>query len=141
MVRAVLDTNILVSALLTPKGEAAAILRDLPRFTLCLSDEILVEVEGVLARDRIRRRYPLRDEDVAGYLERLRQVAVLALPQEAVTGVSRDPDDDRVIACAVVGRADVIVSGDKDLLTLKQVGRIPILTATEFLGRLRGARP
>lgn len=136
MVRAVLDTNILVSALLTPKGEAAAILRDLPRFTLCLSDEILVEVEGVLARDRIRRRYPLRDEDVAGYLERLRQVAVLALPQEAVTGVSRDPDDDKFFACALAAGADCIVSRDPHILEVDGFP-VPSLTPALFLTWLR----
>ena len=53
-----------------------------------------------------------------------------------IPSISRDPDDDRVIACAVAGRADVIVSGDNDLLDLEQVGGIPILTAAQFLARL-----
>jgi predicted nucleic acid-binding protein len=56
----------------------------------------------------------------------------------SIPRVSRDPDDDRVIACAVVGRADVIVSGDDDLLVLKRVGNIPILSAAAFLDLLRG---
>jgi predicted nucleic acid-binding protein len=50
--------------------------------------------------------------------------------------ICRDPDGDRVIACAVVGEADVIVSGDDDLLSLKRVGDIPILTARQFLEML-----
>ena len=44
-----------------------------------------------------------------------------------------DPDDDWVIACAVVGEADVIVSGDRDLLALERVGEIPALSAAQFL--------
>lgn len=57
---------------------------------------------------------------------------------EAISPISRDPDDDdRVIACAVVGRADVIVSGDKDLLALERVGQIPVPTAAGFVGRLQ----
>ena len=94
MIRAVLDTNILVSALLTPRGEAAAILQQSPRFTLCISKEILAELQDVLDRDRIRRRYPLTDEDVAAYIVRLRQTALLAAPQDSLFGISRDPDDD-----------------------------------------------
>jgi predicted nucleic acid-binding protein len=55
---------------------------------------------------------------------------------ESIPPISRDPDDDRVIACAVIGRADAIASGDRDLLSLKRVGEIPILTATELLEQL-----
>ena len=52
---------------------------------------------------------------------------------ETIPRICRDPDDDRLIACAVVGEADVIVSGDNDLLALERVGDIPILTAAQFL--------
>ncbi len=67
-------------------------------------------------------------------------MALVELPAE-IPAISRDPGDDLVIACAIVGHADVIVSGDRDLLTLGQVGRIPILTAAEFLHRLQEAQP
>ena len=50
--------------------------------------------------------------------------------------VIRDPDDDMVLACAVASRSDVIVSGDNDLLDLKQYKNIRILTATELLSEL-----
>jgi putative PIN family toxin of toxin-antitoxin system len=56
---------------------------------------------------------------------------IVELP-EAIPCISRDPDDDLIIACAVVGHADVIVSGDRDLLDLEQVGDIPILSAAAF---------
>ena len=60
---------------------------------------------------------------------------VVDLP-ETFPRICRDPDDDRLIACAVVGEADVIVSGDNDLLALERVGDIPILTAAQFLEML-----
>jgi len=75
---------------------------------------------------------------------RIRFVALIAalgqivdLPDE-VPRICRDPDDDWVIACAVAGEADFIVSGDRDLLDLEQVGRIPILSVRQFLARLQG---
>jgi putative PIN family toxin of toxin-antitoxin system len=75
---------------------------------------------------------------------RIRFVALVAALSElvelpdAVPRICRDPDDDWVIACAVIGRADVIVSGDRDLLDLEQVGDIPVFSARQFLLRLRG---
>jgi predicted nucleic acid-binding protein len=57
---------------------------------------------------------------------------VAQLP-EMIPRICRDPGDDQVIACAVVGKADVIVSGDDDLLALEQAGGMPILTAAQFL--------
>jgi predicted nucleic acid-binding protein len=60
---------------------------------------------------------------------------VVDLP-ETIPRIYRDPDDDQVIACAVVGEADVIVSGDNDLLALERVRDIPILTAAQFLEML-----
>ena len=50
--------------------------------------------------------------------------------------ISRDPDDDRVLACAIAAGADVIVSGDQDLLVLTEFQGIPILTATQTLERI-----
>jgi uncharacterized protein len=61
---------------------------------------------------------------------------VIELPK-AIPRICRDPDDDWVVACAVMGRAEAIVSGDHDLLDLQQVGKIPILTARQFLLRLQ----
>ena len=96
---------------------------------------MLEELARVLRYPRLQRYYDgaTRDRFVA-LIAALSEI--VELPED-IPSISRDPDDDRVIACAVVGRADVIVSGDKDLLALKQIGRIPVLTATEFLGRIK----
>ncbi len=54
--------------------------------------------------------------------------------------IGHDPGDDQVIACAVVGEADLIVSGDDDLLALERVGGSPIVTAAQFLEKFEQER-
>ena len=104
------------------------------RFSLITALELLEELARVLRYSRLQRYYDAatRDRFVA-LIAALSEVVELT---EAIPPISRDPDDDRIIACAVVGRADVIVSGDKDLLALERVERMLVLTAAEFLGRV-----
>ena len=132
--RAVFDTNLLVSYLLVHRPPIALLIDEQlakERFTLVSAPVLLEELVQVLRYPRLQRYYDTAQRD--------RFVALIAalselveLPEE-IPPISRDPDDDRVIACAVVGRADGIVSGDRDLLDLREVGGIPILTAAQFL--------
>jgi putative PIN family toxin of toxin-antitoxin system len=132
--RAVFDTNLLVSYLLVHRPPIATLIDEHlahESFTLVSAAELLEELARVPRYPRLQRYYDAATRD--------RFVALIAalselveLPAE-IPPISRDPDDDRVIACAVAGRADVIVSGDDDLLDLEQVGGIPILTAAQFL--------
>lgn len=69
------------------------------------------------------------DEAVADVLSFLRVVRI----EGKIQGVARDPDDDKVLECAVAGAANYIVSGDKDLLTLGSYAGIGIVRASEFL--------
>ena len=137
MIRAVLDTNLLVSYLLTHRPPIATLIDHHlagDDFVLVTAPELLAELDRVLAYPKLQRYYTAED--------RTRFVAlVMALSEgvdlpESIPRICRDPDDDRVLACAVVGKADVIVSGDHDLLSLEQVGGIPILSAAQFLGVL-----
>jgi len=138
MMRVVVDTNILVSYLITHRPPIAEIIDvHLARgdFRLLTSHVLLKELDRVLQYPRLRRYYDAET--------RIRFVALIValseivdLPDE-VPRICRDPDDDWVIACAVAGEADLIVSGDRDLLDLEQVGDIPILSARQFLARLR----
>ena len=137
MIRAVLDTNLLVSYLLTHRPPIATIIDDhlaQDAFTMVTAPELLEELDRVLTYPKLQRYYSTE--------ERTRFVAlVMALSEavdlpETIPRICRDPDDDQLIACAVVGEADVIVSGDDDLLSLERVGGIPILTATQFLDKL-----
>ncbi len=138
MMRVVVDTNILVSYLITHRPPIAEIIDvHLARgdFTLLTSHVLLEELDRVLQYPRLHRYYDAET--------RIRFVALIValseivdLPDE-VPRICRDPDDDWVIACAVAGEAALIVSGDRDLLDLEQVGDIPIISARQFLARLR----
>jgi putative PIN family toxin of toxin-antitoxin system len=137
--RAAVDTNLLVSYLIahrSPIAELVDVYLARGDFVLLTSHPMLEELDRVLQYPRLYRYY---DEQT-----RIRFVALVAslgeivdLPRE-VPRICRDPDDDWVIACAVAGDADVIVSGDRDLLDLIQVNRIPILSARQFLALLHG---
>ena len=64
----------------------------------------------------------------------LRDTVEIVLPAPLPQPVSRDPDDDEILAAAVAGQVDLVVSGDNDLLTLKQYRSIPILSPADALG-------
>ncbi len=139
--RAVFDTNLLVSYLLVHRPPIATLLDvhlTQERFTLLSAPALLEELARVLRYPRLQRYYdaPQRDRFTA-LIAALSEL--VELPEE-IPPICRDPDDDRVIACAVVGRADVIVSGDRDLLDLREVGGIPIFTAAQFLAWMESDR-
>jgi uncharacterized protein len=137
MMRAVLDTNLLVSYLLTHRPPIAILIdHHLARddFMLVTAPELLAELDRVLRYPKLHRYYT--DEERKRFVALVMALCdVVDLP-ERIPRISRDPDDDRVIACAVVGEADVIVSVDEDLLALEQVDGILILSATQFLEML-----
>lgn len=135
--RAVFDTNVLVSYLLVHRPPIATLIDERlahGHFTLVSAPELVEELARVLRYPRLQRYYDATQRD--------RFVALVAVLSElvelpsAIPPISRDAADDRVIACAVVGRANVIVSGDRDLLAVQAVGGIPIVTAAQFLQQL-----
>ena len=134
MIRAVLDTNLLVSYLLTHRPPIATLIgRHLAQddFVLVTAPELLAELDRVLAYPKLQRYYA--DDERTRFVALVMALSEVVDLPETLPRVCRDPDDDRVIACAVVGNADVIVSGDEDLLSLQQVGDMLILTAAQFL--------
>jgi putative PIN family toxin of toxin-antitoxin system len=103
-------------------------------FVLVTAPELLAELDRVLAYPKLRQYYT--EEDRTRFVALVMALSEVVELPETLPRICRDPDDDRVIACAVVGEADVIVSGDDDLLNLQQVGDVPILTAAQFLDLL-----
>ena len=135
--RAVVDTNILVRAVLQPRGAVGPVLLRLRQgdYVLLHAQPLLEELVDVLNRPRIRDRYGLTDQDiqtVAGLIL-LRGEAVRV--EERITAC-RDPRDDKFLEVAVAGKADAIVSGDEDLLVLHPFAGIPILSPAVFLQML-----
>jgi len=139
MIRAVLDVNVLVSALISPDGAPAQVL-DMwraERFLVLTSEAILVELERVLAMPRLRRKYGLIDQNVSGLLRGMRQFTItvtVGTDEPAVRG----PDDAKLLNCAAAGGADYIVSGDKDLLSLSEYKGVVIVTPSDFVRILSG---
>lgn len=135
--RVVVDTNILVRALIKPYGTVGPILLRLRQgdYTLLYARSLLEELIDVLNRPRIRRKYGLTDQDiqVVASLILLRGEAVV--PDDRITAC-RDPKDNKFLEVAVAGKADVIVSGDQDLLVLHPFAGIPIVPSATFLGML-----
>ena len=137
MIRAVLGTNVLVSYLLTHRPPIATLLdRHLARedFVLVTAPELLEELDRVLQYPKLHRYYT--DSERTRFVALLMTLSEVVELPESIPRIFRDPDDDRVIACAVAGKADVIVSGDRDLLALERVGRISVQSATQFLEML-----
>lgn len=131
--RAVLDPNVIISALLSPDGTPARVLRAWIQggFELVVCPALLAELERALAYPKIRKR--IADEDARALVALLRGTGVVVEDPEGVPTVrSTDPDDDYLIALAERGRA-LLVSGDDHLLALAD--RIPVMTAAGFLER------
>lgn len=136
--RLVLDTNTVLSALLwrgTPYRLLETIRNQHPSLQLYSSPVLLEELTDVIARPAFSKQLNSIGKTVrqvlADYIEIVDLVEPIEIPQ-----VVRDPDDDHVIACALVAKADLIVSGDKDLLDLNSFQNIPILAPAEALRRV-----
>ena len=135
--RIVPDSSILVSALISGEGSPGQVLAAVKRegITLVTSAFQLDELRAVLTRERLKPCIrPEEADDLLYHLEAVGMV-VAELPE---VNLSPDPKDNPILATAVAGEANLIVSGDKgDMLVLGNVEGIPIVTAREAMGRLR----
>lgn len=137
MLRALLDTNQLVSSLLSTRGLQRQLI-DAWRaraFVLLAAPGQIEEVAEVLSRPKIARKYRIASRDRQAFLELVRTEAV-PLPHERGPGICRDRDDDYLLGCAAAGRADYLVTGDDDLLSVRQWGGVTIVDARTFLALL-----
>lgn len=135
--RAVIDTSVLVSSLISPRGTTGSVLKALRDglFTVVYSSETMMEAVEVLGRDKFKQKYHIRPDDITALVNliRLRGEAVY-INQRVVE--CRDPKDDKFLEAALGGNADCIVSGDEDLLSMNPFRDIPILSPTEFLSKI-----
>jgi uncharacterized protein len=132
--RAVLDTNIFVSATLIKDGNEDRILRAWQRgeFELILSQEILKEIGRALLYQKLRKFRWMTEKEITVLLQLLAEESVLVSGKVAAR-TSRDPDDDKFLAAAVEGGAKYVVTGDKDLLDLKHYRGVAIIRSAAFL--------
>lgn len=138
MLRVVLDTNVLVSGLIM-LGKPRELLSMISRreATLVLSKEILNELGKVTRRKKLTEY--ATEEQVERFVESLERIAEFVEPESHLE-VADDPKDDIVINAAIDGEADLIVSGDHHLLSLKEFRGIKIVSVDEAVRRLKKRR-
>ena len=134
--RVVLDTVVFVRALINPYSWWGRLIFDhADRFELIVSPTIAEEYLAVLQRPELTRKYrSVATRDLQAVLDVL-SAAIIVQPAEE-PAISRDPADDKFLAAAHAGGADVIVTEDADLLDLRQYEQIAIITAETFLQSL-----
>jgi len=137
--RAVLDCNVYVSALIRPDGPPSKLLDAFTegRFEAVVSAAILGELRRVLKYPKLRRRIVLDPMEQEAFLTALSLLSVWVEDRPAgETIVAADPSDDIYVLAAIEGKADYIVSGDAHLLALGAYDRIRIVSPKEFLEKL-----
>jgi hypothetical protein len=133
--RVVIDTNIIVSGYLGGSLEAIIVAWKSGRFTLVVSEVIVEEYLAVLNRPKFK----IERAEIEDFSALLLDRAEFVIPLEQVQAVVDDPSDDKFLDAALSGRANLIVSGDGHLLGLKNFRDIPIITAREFVERLKNS--
>jgi putative PIN family toxin of toxin-antitoxin system len=136
VLKVVLDTNVLISAILFG-GKPRQILEKAIRgeIGLCISEPILEELKGVLQRSK----FGYSSEMIQVILTELTGISNFVNPPESINVVSEDPEDNRILECAVEADANYIVTGDFHLLKLSRYRHIEVVNAVAFLEKLSSA--
>jgi len=133
--KVVIDINLFVSGVINKSGNPARLLqlwRD-NTFLLIISEQMLEDIKRVLHYPRIKNKYNLKDKEIKQTVDTIKKFAIVFPDLIDLDVIKEDPDDNKVLACAIAAKADRIVSGDRHLLKLGVFGNIPILTAKDFL--------
>ena len=125
--RVFLDTNVLAAAF-TTRGLCA----DLVRYVLAEQQLITGDVILIELRDVLTKRFKLPESTTKDILDLLRSQEIVAKPKQPSALPIRDPDDAWVLASAIEGRCDVLVTGDRDLLEIANTAPLPILNPRGF---------
>lgn len=130
--RVVIDTNVWVSGLMSPRSVPGRVLRAAlsGQVTPVLSEKLIGEISAALHYRSVRPRILLSDEELERYVAHLRYNTEVVHIGRTRARVPRDRKDDHVLAALLSSHADALVTGDQDLLTLRP--RYPILTPREF---------
>lgn len=133
--RVVFDSNILISALLFPGGRAETAVANIldGRDDLLISRPIINEVLSVLAS-----RFSRDKEELSRVAVVLGEMGEIVEPSRRLS-VLRDEPDNRILECAVEGRAEVIVTGDKAMLAVGEYQGVRLMTLADYLANTRGS--
>ena len=135
----VLDTNVIISSLLSSKGAPAEIINrwEANEFEVLTSPPLITELERALTYPRVRQYLTSSPDEIVAFLKRWRTVTTLVEPQMSLDVIDKDPDDNRVLECALAGGASYIVSGNDHLVELKEYQGIIILNPVAFVAVLK----
>ena len=129
----VLDTNIFVSSFFwggNPRKIMERVINGEDVLFIC--KEILQEIASVMARPK----FSVNDEYIALFIHSIEDVANRVVLIGVVQNICRDRNDDKILECALLANADYIITGDADLLTLKEYRNIRIITPSEYITNL-----
>lgn len=142
--RVVVDTNVIISAILNPHGKPTQIINAIidGKLIFITSHAIIDEVRRVLFYPKIKRLLKKKKlaspENISkNFIDRLFNLANITSDEIKLDVIQDDSDDKIFLACAVEGKADFIISGDQHLTTLKNYKEIQILTPTEFINIIK----
>lgn len=129
--KVVFDTNILVSAFITGGGREYDLLEDTfkGKIDAVISEDILDEFSKVMSRPK----FGYNKKQVADMRFLLIGKLEVVMPKENINTIEEDPQDNRILECAVEAKADYIITGDQHLLKLKKYKKIRIINSTQFL--------
>jgi len=126
----VIDANVAIAAVAS-RGLCEAIVElCLEHHQIVISEDILADIEG-----KLQKKLKVSDPVVSEFIRLLRSNATICVPERLDRSICRDPDDVVVLGLVVPGKAEVIITGDKDLLILKKHGTARILSPREFWER------
>lgn len=132
--RIILDNNVVISALIIENSVPYRVYRKVAEsHTLFISEEVVIELITRIKRKKFNKYFRteiIRDELILAYLETCQKIIV-----NHKVSVCRDPDDNKFLELAVSSKADLIISGDPDLLVMNPFNEIRIITPADFLNR------
>ncbi len=142
MMRIVLDTNVMVSAILSPRSTSAQIMRLVLDgvVNLIISHDILDETLRVIRYPKLvnlMKKNSVALKEVEYVIDRLSAIAVVTPGKLTLDVIQDDPSDNKILACAVEGEADFIISGDHHLFELKEFQGIMIVNPSTFVAIIK----
>ena len=142
--RVTIDTNLVISGTISPNSLPNQLVTSWAKdaFNWIITDDTFNELKDVLSRDIFKTKYHINEEEAQAFLENLAVGAefVNPTPIESLPIHSRDKKDDILLACALGGNCDFLLTGDGDLLVLngkEKLGKLQIIEVAEFLKRKR----
>ena len=134
MHRVVIDTNVIISGVIQKSGFPFKVVKlwEDEKFVLITSAATIEEAGRVLNYPKISKKYKLTDDDIKRSITNLLRYSTLIDDPPAINAIKEDPEDNKILAAAVAGKADYIISGDAHLLGLRRYEGIEIVTPKGF---------